>query len=122
MGSDSADREAVVALFGGLLSDLRRIKDDLVVIINLQEIVKENFKTMSETGEKVKADLAGAKADVEEIKGDLQELLDKIAGFAGLPTVEEWAEIQTMAADIKAGTRQAADTVPEPEPEPEPEA
>jgi len=95
---------------------LHAIKKDLTDCLELQNQLREGFNTMSESADILKEAIASIGNDVEEIDGDLQEVLDKLQAFEGQPTQEEIAEITAMVSSLKDRTRAVADKVPEPEP------
>lgn len=67
----------------------------------------------------IKAILTDIGNDINEIDGDIQEVLDKLsAGTANGLSADETTEVLNLLAAVKTRTRAAADKVPEPPPTP----
>jgi uncharacterized coiled-coil DUF342 family protein len=82
---------------------------------SLRSIKLQGVKTMAKVDE-LKTLITEVSANLAEIDGDIQEVLDKLAQanpVDGL-TATETAEIVTMLTAVKDVTRATADKVPEP--------
>jgi hypothetical protein len=80
----------------------------------LATIQQQGVKTMAKIDD-LKAQIAEVHTDLDEIDGDIQEVLDKLANppADGL-TAEQTAEVTALLTTLKGRTRAAADKVPEP--------
>lgn len=68
---------------------------------------------MNEDLNQIKSDLTEANTTLGKVKADVTLLHTKVDGIAGLPTAEEWAEVKTLAANLKTGLQEVDDVTPE---------
>ncbi len=88
------------------------------------EDIKVQFKKMEDLimakFDDLKAQIADIGNDITEIDGDLQEVIDKLAGSPDGLTAAQVTDVMSDLAALKDRTRAAADKVPEPTPVPPP--
>lgn len=87
------------------------IQDDGVKAI-LNSILK-NQHNMNEDLQQIKTDLQTANTSLSKVKADVTLLHSKVDGIAGQPTAEEWAEVKTLATNLKAGLQEVDDQTAE---------
>lgn len=68
---------------------------------------------MNEDLNQIKSDLTEANTTLKNVKADVTLLHSKVDGIAGQPTAEEWAEVKTLASNLKTALKEVDDQTPE---------
>jgi hypothetical protein len=76
------------------------------------QILKNQHK-MNEDLQQIKTDLETANTTLGKVKADVTLLHTKIDAIPGQPTAEEWAEVKTLAANLKTGLQEVDDQTAE---------
>lgn len=88
-------------------------EDEVKKLLN---VILKNQHKMNEGLNQIKSDLTEANTTLGKVKADVTLLHSKVDGIAGLPTAEEWAEVKTLAGNLKAGLKEVDDATAEEEP------
>ena len=79
----------------------------------LKQILKL-LTTMNQDLQQIKADLQESKDKLAKVATDVTNLHNKIDQITGeLPTAEEWAEVKTLASDLKTGLTTVDEVTPD---------
>lgn len=72
-------------------------------------LIIKNQKKMNEDLDQIKSDLQAANTTLGKVRADVTILHTKIDAIPVQPTAEEWAEVKTLAANLKVGLQEVDD-------------